>query len=223
MKLRYAVVMAAGRGMRMMPLTEDMPKAMAPYNGSTLIANGIEKIKKNIPNIYITVGYKGSMLAKHVIEHNVSGILNTEGQDNSWWIFNTLCKYINEPVLVLTCDNVVELNYDELLANYISSGSPACMVVPVKPVEGLNGDYIFRDSDRKVTRLSRTEPSDIYCSGIQILNPAKINSLIDSKDNFYDVWMRLIERNELYCSNTYPSKWFAVDTMEQLRLLGVKS
>jgi NDP-sugar pyrophosphorylase family protein len=219
-EIRYAIVMAAGRGMRMMPLTEDLPKAMAPYNGSTLIANGIEKIKTHIPNIYITVGYKGSMLAKHVIEHNVSGILNTEGQDNSWWIFNTLCRYIDEPVLVLTCDNVVELDYQELLINYMASGSPSCMVVPVKPIAGLSGDYIFRDSNRRVTQLSRTEVSDIYCSGIQILNPSKINKIMTPKDNFYEVWMKLIDLGELYCSNTYPSKWFAVDTMEQLRLLG---
>lgn len=218
-EIKYAVVMAAGRGMRMMPLTEDMPKAMAPYNGTTLIANGIEKIHKQIPNIYITVGYKGSMLAKHVIEHNVSGILNTEGQDNAWWIFNTLCQYINAPVLVLTCDNVVELNYSELLANYQEAGNPACMVVPVKPIEGLDGDYIFYDENRKVSRLSRTDVSDIYCSGIQILNPSKINGLMVSQDNFYSVWMNLIEKGELYCSKTYPSKWFAVDSLDQLKKL----
>ena len=80
--INHALIMAAGRGARLMPLTEIVPKAMVPYNGSTLIAIGIDKIRKHIPNIYITVGYKGAMLAKHVIEHNVSGIFNTEGRDN---------------------------------------------------------------------------------------------------------------------------------------------
>ena len=60
--------MAAGRGIRMKPLTNKIPKAMAPISGTTLISKGIKQIKKNIKNVHITVGYKGSMLAKHVIE-----------------------------------------------------------------------------------------------------------------------------------------------------------
>ncbi len=220
-QIKYALVMAAGRGMRMMPLTENLPKAMAPYKGTTLIADGLDKIKKHIPNIYITVGYKGSMLAKHVIEHDVSGIFNTEGKDNAWWIFNTLCKYIDNPVLVLTCDNVVELNYGRLLDEYIQCGCPPCMVVPVSPVEGLDGDYIFRDEKKRVSKLSRNEKTDIYCSGIQIINPAKINRLVKPVENFYEVWNSLIDQKELYCSEVYPDKWYAVDTLDQLRKINL--
>jgi NDP-sugar pyrophosphorylase family protein len=216
--IEHAIIMAAGRGSRMMPLTDIVPKAMAPYNGSTLIAIGIDKIRTHIPNIYITVGYKKAMLAPHVIEHNVSAIFNTEGHDNAWWIFNTLLKNLDEPIFVLTCDNVTELNFELLSTEYFSFGSPACMVVPVEPVQGLEGDYIFHEKN-VIKKLSRTEPSGIYCSGIQILNPAKINKLISPSDNFYKVWSQLIDINQLYCSHTYPSKWFAVDTVEQLQRL----
>ncbi len=215
-KISYAIIMAAGRGMRLMPLTDLVPKAMVPYNGSTLIAIGIGKIRKYIPNIYITVGYKGAMLAKHVIENNVSGILNTEGHDNAWWIFNTLLKHLDEPIFVLTCDNVTDLDFETLSQEYFSFNNPACMVVPVKPVEGLEGDYIFHENNR-VKKLSRFEVSETYCSGIQVLNPCKINKLVPPVENFYDLWSSLIEKNELYCSNTLPSKWFAVDTVEQLQ------
>ena len=100
--------------MRMMPLTDAMPKAMAPFDGTTLIGRRIEKIKEVIPNIHITVGYMGAMLAKHVIEHKVNSIFNTDGKDNCWWVFNTLLKYLDEPVFVLTCDNIVELDYQKL-------------------------------------------------------------------------------------------------------------
>jgi NDP-sugar pyrophosphorylase family protein len=216
--INYAIIMAAGRGMRLMPLTDIVPKAMVPYNGSTLIAIGIDKIRQHIPNIYITVGYKGAMLAKHVIEHNVTGILNTEGHDNAWWIFNTLLKHLDEPIFVLTCDNVTDLDFETLSQEYFSFNSPACMVVPVKPVEGLEGDYIFHENN-VVKKLSRHEKSDTYCSGIQVLNPCKINRLVSPVENFYDLWSSLIAKNELYCSYTLPSKWFAVDTVEQLQRL----
>lgn len=216
--IQHGIIMAAGRGSRMMPLTDTVPKAMAPYNGSTLIAIGIGKLRKHLANIYITVGYKKAMLAPHVIENDVSAIFNTEGHDNAWWIFNTLLQNLDEPVFVLTCDNVTELDFQLLSDEYYAFGAPACMVIPVEPIDGLEGDYIFHDKN-VIKRLSRTEPSNTYCSGIQVLNPAKINRLINPTDNFYDVWNQLITINELYCSHTYPSKWFAVDTVDQLQRL----
>ncbi len=218
MIIQHALIMAAGRGMRMMPFTENMPKAMAPLAGTTLIANGIDKLKKRIPNIHITVGYKGSMLASHVIEHDVNSVLNTEGKDNSWWIYNTLMKNLDLPIYVLTCDNVIELDFDLMEKDYVAAGKPACMVIPVKPIEGLDGDFIFHEN-QCITELSRTKPSEMYCSGIQILNPKKINELTQPADNFYNVWMQLIELKQLYCSNIYPKQWYAVDTVNQLEAI----
>lgn len=207
--------MAAGRGSRMMPLTEEIPKAMAPYDGSTLIANGIRRIKPFVPYIYITVGYKGPLLSQHVIDIGVSGLFDTSGQDNSWWIFNTLIKELDEPVFVLTCDNVIRLDFNMIANEYFLAGSPPAMVIPVKPIIGLEGDYIHRNKNI-VSKLSRNEKSDIYCSGIQIVNPKKINQLIQPRDNFYEVWSQLIDLKKLFCSKTYPEKWFVADTLEQL-------
>jgi NDP-sugar pyrophosphorylase family protein len=215
MKIRYALILAAGRGERMMPLTDLVPKAMVPVNGSTLIARGLKYLEQNIENIYITVGHKGGMLASHVIEHNVKGVFNTTGKDNAWWLFNTLMRDIDEPVLVLTCDNVIELDFSLLTKEYYLKGCPPVMVVPVKPIQGLEGDYIIHENN-VVKRLSRYEPSDMYCSGIQIIHPKKVNSLVKPADNFYHVWNSLIEKESLYCSNLYPSKWYAVDTLQQL-------
>ena len=201
--------------MRMMPLTANIPKPMASFKDSTLIANAINRIHSHIGNIHITVGYKGAALAQHVIEHGVSSIFNTEGKGNAWWIFNTLMRNLDEPVLVLTCDNVVELDIDLISKDYRSFNNPACMVVPVKPVKGLDGDFIIHNNNC-VTELNRHKPSDIYCSGIQVLNPVRINSLCNPSDDFYSVWAQLIALKQLYSSNVYPKKWYAVDTLEQL-------
>jgi NDP-sugar pyrophosphorylase family protein len=212
----HALIMAAGRGMRMMPLTADIPKPMASFKGSTLIVDAIDKIHHLIPNLHITVGYKGAELARHVIENGVNSIFNTEGKGNAWWIFNTLMKNVDEPVLVLTCDNVVELDLTLIYRDYEKFDRPACMVVPVKPVKGLDGDFIFHEHHR-ITELNRNKPSDIYCSGIQVLNPYRINSLAGKgTEDFYPVWQTLIAEKQLYSATVYPLKWFAVDTIEQL-------
>ncbi|WOK05574.1 NTP transferase domain-containing protein [Imperialibacter roseus] len=214
----HALIMAAGRGVRMMPLTESIPKPMAPYNGSTLIANGIRKLRPHIKNVHITVGYKGAVLAEHVISLGVDSVLNTEGNGNVWWLFNTLMRYLDAPVCILTADNVTDIDFDILAKEYFHLGEPACMVVPVEPVVGLEGDFIHQ-KENLVLELSRHKSSSTYCSGIQVLNPALINRLVEPVDDFYALWSQLIEQKRLYCSDIYPSQWYTVDTIDQLKAL----
>lgn len=199
----------------MFPLTQVIPKPMAPLWGSTLIAHGIEKLLPHIPNLHITVGYKGAELAKHVIELGVHSVFNTEGRGNSWWVFNTLMSKLNEPVLVLTSDNVTDLNIDLILEEYERLGGPACMVVPVQPIDGLVGDFIHQEGNL-VAKLDRNDPAPTYCSGIQVINPAKVNGLINAVEDFGDLWSQLIDQKQLFSSSILPDKWFTVDTLEQL-------
>ena len=63
--IRHGIIMAAGRGMRMAPLTDAIPKPMAPYDGTTLIARGISRLAERLEHIHVTVGYKKAMLAQH--------------------------------------------------------------------------------------------------------------------------------------------------------------
>src|SRR5882724_9680147 len=190
--IRHAIIMAAGRGQRMMPLTDAIPKPMAPYNGTTLIARGISRLTERIEHIYVTVGYKKAMLAQHVIEHGASAVFNTEGKGNCWWIYNTLLKSLDEPIYVLTCDNVVDLDFEWLEQSYQALNDPACLLVPVRPQPGLDGDYVFHRK-HVVTEISRSKQTDMYCSGVQILNPQRLNGITKEGHSFYDIWQQLIE------------------------------
>lgn len=218
-KIKHAVILAAGRGIRMRPLTDNIPKAMAPYKGSTLISNSIEKIMKFFENVHVTVGYKGAMLAKHVIEKGVTSIINTNGKGNAWWLYNSLLKEINEPVCVFTCDNVIETNYNNLLKEYINLNNPCCMLVPTSPIKGLDGDYIFADNNNIVRKLSRANKSKIYCSGIQFLNPYMINMETKKSENFNDVWKQLMLIEQLKVSSSLSENWYAIDNLEQLKFI----
>lgn len=213
--IQHAVIMAAGRGLRMMPLTDAIPKPMAPYNGSTLIARGIARLADRLKHIHVTVGYKGAMLAQHVIELGASSVFNTEGKGNCWWLYHTLLQFLDEPVYVLTCDNVFDLDFALIEENYQALDEPPCMVVPIRPVAGLEGDYVFHEN-HVVTEITRNKQTDIYCSGIQILNPRRINSLTEKSENFYGVWQQLIAQRQLMVASVYPERWYAVDTVDQL-------
>jgi len=213
--INHAIILAAGRGIRMMPKTKKIPKAMVKVKNQTLILNGIKKIQKYINNIHITVGYKGSMLAKHVIENKVNSVINTNKRGNAWWIFNFPFNQLNEPVFVLTCDNITNINFSLIEKDYKKKGNPECFLVPVKPIENLEGDYIHKKKNI-VLRLSRKEKSDIYCSGIQIVNPYKINKIVNKTEDFNILWKKLILKKKLIVSDVTPKKWFTIDNLKQL-------
>jgi len=217
-KINNLVILAAGRGIRMKPLTNKIPKAMAPLNQSTLIAEGLKRFKNKIKNVHITVGYKGSMLAKHVIEYDVSSVINTEGKGNAWWLYNSILKKLDEPTYVITCDNIFNINLKKYENEYYKLKSPACMIIPTRPVENLGGDYVFFDNKNFVTNISRRKISQYYCSGIQIINPEKINAHTKKTENFYKVWSQLISIKKIKCSSTLVKNWFAVDNVMQLKI-----
>jgi NDP-sugar pyrophosphorylase family protein len=213
--IRHALIMAAGRGNRMRPLSDIIPKAMIPYNGDTLIGNNLSMLSQCVSFIHVTVGYKRAMLSQYLMTRGVDSIFNTEGHNNAWWIRNTLMQYLDEPVIVLTTDNITEMDMNFLTNEYYRVGAPACLLVPVIPIAMVDGDYIDHE-DGFVTRLQRQEPRDIYCSGIQVLNPAHTKALTGESDNFCVIWKELMERRQLRVSSVYPRRWFSVDTLEQL-------
>jgi len=219
--INHAIILAAGRGIRLMPLTKEIPKAMVKIKNQTLILNGIKKVQKYISNIHITVGYKGSMIAKHVIKNNVRSVINTNKKGNAWWIFNFPFNMIDEPVAVLTCDNITNINFKLIEKDYIKKKNPHCFLVPVKPVKNLEGDFIHRKRNI-VTKLSRKDKSDIYCSGIQILNPYKINKTVKKTEDFNILWKSLIKKKKLFVSDIIPDHWFTIDNIEQWRMYNKK-
>ena len=217
-KINHAFIMAAGRGTRLMPLTKKIPKGLVKFKQSSLIASGIKKLKKYIDFVHISVGYKGPILAKHLIEEKVSSIINTDKKGNSWWIFNSVFKSLDSPLYVLTCDNVTNIDFKKIEKDYYKKGQPLCMIIPTRPVKGLAGDYIFRKRNI-IQKLSRKVKSDIYCTGIQVLNPKKINDKIKSTDDFNILWKRLIKIKQLYVSDIVPKKWYTVDNVDNYKQL----
>ena len=93
------------------------------------------------------------------------------------------------------------------------------MILPVNPIKGLDGDYIIENDKNVITEITRKKKSEYYCSGLQILNPFKINKITKSCENFQDVWKQLIVLNEIKKSNLILKKWYAVDTLTQLNNL----
>ena len=58
-KIKRAIIIAAGEGKRLRPVTFEIPKPQIPVNGKRIIDTGIEALRSNgVHDIYIVVGYK---------------------------------------------------------------------------------------------------------------------------------------------------------------------
>lgn len=216
--IKQALIMAAGRGNRMRPLTDTLPKSMAPYKGDTLIGNSLTGLKRCVEKIHVTVGYKKAMLSEYLMTRGVDTIINTEGHGNAWWVTQSVMRFVDEPILALTTDNITEIDLKFLTSEYIRLGEPVCMLVPVRPIPGVYGDYI-EEEEGFVLNLQRVNPKEKYCSGIQILNPSKLKEMIGFAEDFNTIWSYLIAEKLLFTSTIYPQVWFSVDTLEQLASL----
>jgi NDP-sugar pyrophosphorylase family protein len=216
--INHAVILSAGEGKRMYPITEYFPKAMIMYGGLTLIERSVNKLYKKINNIHLTVGHKKEVLSEYVFKKqlNISSIINTTNQGNAWWIYNSILKNLNEPVLVSTCDNVCNINIDEIIMDYKEKGEPANMIIPVEPINNIQGDYIFHNNNL-IYELNRSKKNNIYCSGIQVLNPYKINEITENVNSFDDMWKQLVLKRELYCSSVMLDNWISFDEIEHLK------
>jgi len=61
-----AFILAAGKGTRMRPLTENTPKPLLPVGGKTIIQHLIDNIEEKVDEIIILVGWKGEMIKEEV-------------------------------------------------------------------------------------------------------------------------------------------------------------
>jgi MurNAc alpha-1-phosphate uridylyltransferase len=213
---KNSVILAGGHGSRMKPLTDYVPKALVEVDGLPLIYNPINLLKNYNINRYVTYNYKSNQLFKR-IESDVNGFINTKSQDNSYFIFNSFIHYIDEGVLILPCDIKIEIDLKKLYDDYIEQGSPAIMVVGVKPNSEIDGDFIFTSENNKIKYLNRTEKTNLYCSGLQIINPNLIYKLIKHENNFYKVWEKFFDTDNLKLSNIQPDSWYSYDNIKQIK------
>lgn len=59
------VILAAGKGTRMRPLTEERPKPLVEVCGKTLLDHIVEALPSAVKELIIVVGYKGDMIREH--------------------------------------------------------------------------------------------------------------------------------------------------------------
>jgi choline kinase len=129
-----AVIVAAGEGRRLRPLTLKRPKALLEVQGQTLISRSVESlIKAGISDIAIVVGYRREMIMAHLKAHPISFIYNPFYPiTNNMASLGFTSSFVNDDFLYLHSD----LIYDEqILRRFLDSGQPNSLLVEKKHCE----------------------------------------------------------------------------------------
>ncbi|MBP2143463.1 bifunctional UDP-N-acetylglucosamine pyrophosphorylase/glucosamine-1-phosphate N-acetyltransferase [Methanococcus voltae] len=65
-----ALILCAGKGTRLRPLTDNTPKPMIPIAGKPIVAHLVDKVKDFVDNIYILVGYQKEAIIEYFNQNN---------------------------------------------------------------------------------------------------------------------------------------------------------
>ena len=209
-----AVILAAGYGKRMLPLTKKTPKPLLPKIENSLLFNQINFLKKFSLDVTVTVGYKKQKMIDALETYEINDYIYTKDKGNAYWLNSLKNNKIDGPTIVITSDNLMEINLNSLLDEYYKK-SEKSLIVSTESFEG-NHDKLDINNKNEVLSMNYQKGSGLIASGLQVLN---INDLYDYPNvfnDFHDVWTYLISNKRLHVSELQPEKWINVDTVEDL-------
>lgn len=119
-RIKNAIILAAGRGSRMKELTNDKPKCMQIINNKSVIQRTIEVLKyKNIKNIIVVTGYKSNILKRHLnnLFNDIIYIENDRwNETNSIYSMYLATAYLQNSIVI---DSDIYINNVDSIKSYI--------------------------------------------------------------------------------------------------------
>lgn len=110
MTTMQCVILAAGKGTRMRPLTENKPKPMVEVNDTPLIEHVAGSLPEAIDEIIIVVGYKGEHIKEYCGDEYMNRPVSYVEQEEKMGTAHALFKaapHLGENFLVLNADDLV--------------------------------------------------------------------------------------------------------------------
>lgn len=115
-----AIILAAGLGLRLNPLTKEIPKALMSVAGQPLIAHAINFLKGvGVSDIIVVGGFGFEKLQKTVkeIDSDIEVIKNSQFQKGNLLSLMTALPYINTSFLLSNVDHIYKVPIRKLVAS----------------------------------------------------------------------------------------------------------
>ena len=206
MKIKTALILCAGRGKRLAPLTDHIPKPLLKIKNVHLLDNalkfaqsiGIKKIKIN--TFYLSEKIK-SFIEKKNYALNID-IINDGPQvlDTGGGIYNLIKNSKEEDFLTLNPDTVWNSNYirtfNEMEKIYFKNNIKNLLMVVKKDKSfdiRFKGDFNLIEN-----KLSKGIKNDFIYTGFQILNRKIFRQINKNIFSMSEIWNKLLNKKELY-------------------------
>ena len=218
-----AMILAAGKGERMRPLTEHCPKPLLAVNSSTLLERHVVALgAAGISEIVINVSY----LADQIIDFcgdgsrwgcSIEFSIEDEPLETAGGIVQALPLLGTEPFLLVSADVLTDFDYRELVDHQLGSDWASLVLVP-NPEHHPRGDFGL--SAGRIVQAA-TEIDSFTYSGVGLVSPELFHSLDAGKRRIRPVFDRAIESNHLG-GRVWSGAWSDVGTPERLELAALQ-
>ena len=205
-KINTALILCAGYGKRLNPLTLNKPKPLLEVKDISLLENTINLINDlGIKNILINTFYLKEQIKEFINKKNFNCKINIIDDGNSildtgGGILNLIKKSDNENFFVFNPDTIWSKEYIEIIRkmeNFYFENKIQNILLVVKKSNSfdkkLEGDFNLDEKNI----LNYKEKSFIY-TGCQIINKNVFSIVHKNSFSIVEIWNKLINENKLY-------------------------
>ena len=211
------MILAAGYGKRMLPLTKTIPKPLLEVAGKTLIQRNIEALlNEGFEDFIINTSYLGSMIKNHVNQKFPSTKINFSEEDQPLGTGGGIVKALpligEDPFILINADISHDISIKPLNKNIIS----AHIIGVENPDHNINGDFSL-DGDIVFIKEGK---NDFTWTGISVVNPLIFNKYKDH-DGFFNIWDPVILAcisDRSVTGEITKGKWIDTGTVGRLEL-----
>ncbi|MCF8296625.1 MAG: NTP transferase domain-containing protein [Saprospiraceae bacterium] len=131
------VIMAGGKGSRMKPFTDVLPKAMIPVHEHTVIEEIMEKFKKyGVTEFYISVNHQADLIENYLIsrEYNIEFIREEKPLGTAGSLFLLKDKF-DDNIFVINCDTLIFEDYFQMLKFHKENNNKITIISALRSVK----------------------------------------------------------------------------------------
>jgi MurNAc alpha-1-phosphate uridylyltransferase len=223
-RLRSGMVLAAGLGKRLRPLTESIPKPLVEINGRSLLDHAIDHLAlAGVDRVVVNAHYKAEMVVSHLAGRSHPHIeVSSEAEllDTGGGVAQAL-PLLDEAFFVVNGDVFWLDGKGQALMRLAGAFDPERMdavlllqrTVTAVGYEG-RGDYLL-DAWGRPRRRSEREVAPYLFAGIQLLHRRLFDGVSDRVFSLVRLFDRA-ERAGRLCAVVHDGEWYHVGTLEGL-------
>ncbi len=221
MTTRKAMVLAAGRGKRMRPLTDSLPKPLVEVGGKPLIAYHLEGLSRaGITDVVINHAHLGEQIESALGDGSDFGVTiqyspePEGGLETAGGIFKALAMLGEKPFVVVNADVWTNYDYARLL-DYDLSTNLAHLVMVNNPSQHPHGDFYLSNGGR----LALEPPGQpLTYAGVGLFCASFFDNFNGGRHPLLPLFQATMQQQQL-SGEYFDGDWDDVGTLDRLEAL----